>query len=75
MSDGITLAEAQAKLITWMAADDAVALKQSYSIEGRSLTLADAALINRNVDYWRKVVARKSSAAAGRSRLYYGEPR
>ena len=35
---GITLAQAEAKLAEWLAADTAVAAGQSYTIGGRSLT-------------------------------------
>jgi len=49
---GITLAQAQAKLTAWMAADAAVASGQSYTIGGRSLTRAQSAEIRNNIDYW-----------------------
>lgn len=49
---GITLAQAEAKLATWMAADDAVAQGQSYSIAGRSLTRADAGIIDTKIKFW-----------------------
>lgn len=49
---GLTLAQAQARLDAWLAADDAVANSQSYTIEGRSLTRADARTIRENIDYW-----------------------
>jgi hypothetical protein len=49
---GITLTQAQAHLDAWMAADLAVATGQSYSIAGRSLTRANAAEINKNIEKW-----------------------
>lgn len=55
---GITLEQAEAKLIAWMAADDAVASGQSYSISGRSLTRADASEIRDNIIFWDKQVKR-----------------
>ena len=53
---GITLAIATAKLTLWLAADDALATSQSYSIEGRTLTRADGQLISDNIDRWNKRV-------------------
>ncbi|HUX58131.1 MAG TPA: DUF6148 family protein [Bacteroidales bacterium] len=55
---GITLAQAQAKLTLWMAADDAVATGQSYSIAGRSLSRADAKYIQDRIEYWDRQVKR-----------------
>lgn len=69
---GITLAHAEAQLSTWLAADAAVATKQSYSIAGRSLTLVDAQEIRKNIDYWQGWVERLSAKATGRGRLRYG---
>ncbi len=53
---GITLAEANEKLQEWLSASTAVATKQSYSIAGRTLTLADAKEIREWVDYWNDMV-------------------
>lgn len=49
---GITLVQADAHLTAWLDADTAVATGQSYTINGRSLTRADAAEIRLNIDYW-----------------------
>jgi hypothetical protein len=49
---GITSAQAAAALARWVAADEAVATGQEYSIGGRSLTRADAKEIRENIDYW-----------------------
>ena len=49
---GITLAQAEAKLTLWLAADDAVATGQSYTIGDRSLTRADAATIDDKITFW-----------------------
>ena len=57
---GITLEQAEAKLAKWMEADDAVADGQSYSIEGRALTRADAQTIRDNISYWQSQVERKT---------------
>jgi hypothetical protein len=55
---GITLAQAEAKLALWMEADDKVAKGQSYSIAGRSLSRADAKLIQDNIKFWNDIVSR-----------------
>lgn len=49
---GITLDQAEAKLAEWLAADTAVARNQSYEIDNRTLTRADAKEIRQNIDYW-----------------------
>ena len=51
---GLTLAQAQAKLDTWMKADDAVAAGQAHTIGNRAYTAADAGVIRQNVDWWDK---------------------
>lgn len=57
---GITLAQAEAKLTLWMAADDAVASNQSYSIGDRSMTRADAGEIQGKITYWNNMVQKLS---------------
>jgi len=54
----ISFSEAQAKLTLWMAADDAVAKGQEYTIGGRSLTRANAREIRSNIEFWEKKVRR-----------------
>jgi hypothetical protein len=49
---GITLAQAEAKLAEWMAADTAVASGQAYKIHGREMTRANAAEIMANIEKW-----------------------
>jgi hypothetical protein len=68
---GITLATAEAKLELWLAADEAVAKKQSYSIAGRSLTLADVNDIRQNISYWQGWVDRLQASSRG-GRVRYG---
>jgi len=65
---GVTLSQAQAQLATWLAASTAVASKQSYTINGRSLTMANAAEIRENIDYWERRIVALERIAAGRSR-------
>lgn len=55
---GITLAQAEAKLATWLDAEDKVATGQSYSIQGRSLTRANLKEIRETIDYWDSKVQR-----------------
>ena len=55
---GITLAQAEAKLTTWMAAMDKIAVGQSYSIGGRTLARADLREVQKQVEYWDNQVKR-----------------
>lgn len=63
---GITLAQAEAQLANWLAASEAVALNQSYSISGRTLTRANADHIQKQVEFWDSKV--KQLAAIGTNR-------
>jgi hypothetical protein len=65
---GITLAQAQAQLDNWIAADMAVSKKQSYRIGERQLTYADAAEVTNKIDYWNRKVVELSGRASGRGR-------
>jgi uncharacterized small protein (DUF1192 family) len=58
MAEPWTLAQAQAKLQKWLAAEDAVANNQSYTIDGVSLTRASVREITRQITFWRGEVAR-----------------
>ena len=69
---GISLEQARSKLDAWMAADDAVAKNQSYSISGRMLTRANASEIRANIEYWNQKVARLERR--GRRRAYKAVP-
>jgi hypothetical protein len=71
---GITLADAEAQLAAWLAASTAVANGQSYTIEGRSLTRADAAEIRRSLDYWDQKVQTLSMRSSGRGRSIVPRP-
>ena len=55
---GITLAQAEAKLQTWLDAEDRVAAGQSYTINGRSLTRANLKEIRETITYWNNQVQR-----------------
>ncbi len=49
---GITLETAEKQLALWIEAATAVASNQSYSINNRSLTRADAGAIQNQIDFW-----------------------
>ncbi|MGR9045632.1 MAG: DUF6148 family protein [Gammaproteobacteria bacterium] len=55
---GITLAQAEAKLALWIAAEESVAAGQSYSIGDRSLTRANLSDIRASITYWDQQVKR-----------------
>ena len=63
----LTLSDAQTQLTAWLAADAAVATGQSYTINGRSLTRADAAMITDKIQYWSSVEAKLQRIANGQS--------
>jgi hypothetical protein len=58
----LTLQQAQTALDAWIAADLAVAKGQSYSMNGRSLTLANTREIREQIQYWERRVASLESA-------------
>lgn len=60
----ITLASAQEQLAAWTAASLALAQGQSYSMNGRSLSMTDAAQVREMVAYWSGIEARLLDAAA-----------
>lgn len=65
---GITLAQAEAQLASWIDADTKVASGQSYEIAGRRLTRADAADITAKIEYWNSKVISLTQSVQGRSR-------
>ena len=62
---GITLAQAEAKLATWLTAEDRVAAGQSYSVAGRSLQRADLGEIRAAIVFWDGMVKRLSRTSPG----------
>lgn len=58
---GLTAAIAQARLDSWLAADEAVAANQSYTINNRTLTRANAKEIRDNIDFWSKKIEELTS--------------
>jgi len=68
---GIALAQAEAKLAMWLAAEDAVANSQSYTMGSRSMTRANLREIRETLDYWERRVQRLSR---GGIRIRGGSP-
>lgn len=64
----ISLATAQQQLNAYLAAEQAVLLKQSYEINGRKLTLANLKDIQEGIELWSQRVNTASANAQGRSR-------
>ena len=65
---GITLAQAQAQLDAYLAAETAVLQGQSYQIAGRSLTRADLDSIQAGITLWNDRVSQLAVKSAGRGR-------
>ncbi len=65
---GITLAQAEAQLALYLAAEQAVLTGQSYEIAGRKLTRADLEAIQKGIELWNARATTLDSAGAGRSR-------
>lgn len=53
---GITLAQAEAQLASWLEANTKTAADQSYSIGNRTLTRADAKEILQQISFWNGLV-------------------
>lgn len=65
---GITLAIAEAKLAEYLAAETKVNARQSYEIDGRKLTSANMAEIQRGIATWNQRVIDLDRKARGSSR-------
>lgn len=65
---GITLAQAEAQLALYLAAEEKVLAGQSYEIAGRRLTRADLAQIQTGITTWDARVKALSNRASGRRR-------
>lgn len=70
---GVTLAQAQAHLDAWLAADLALTTSQSYTIHNRTLTRADAREVRENIAYWEQRVNKLTRGSTG-PRVRYGAP-
>ena len=68
---GITKAQAEAKLQTWMEAEEKIASGQGYSIGDRRLTRADLYTVRGEIEYWdNKVKELEVAELRGRNRMY-----
>lgn len=65
---GITLAQAEAQLASYLEAETKVLSNQSYELAGRKLTRANLAEIRDGIDVWDKRVKNLSEKAQGRGR-------
>ena len=65
---GITLAQAEAQLALYLAAETAVLSGQSYEIAGRKLTRANLAEIQKGIEIWNQRASVLGNQAVGRSR-------
>lgn len=65
---GITLAQAEAKLTTWMDAEDKIAQGQEYQIGARRLKRADLAEVREQITYWNGWVNKLSNGGGARVR-------
>ena len=68
---GITKEQAEAKLQTWMEAEEKIASGQGYSIGDRRLTRADLYTVRGEIKYWNnKVKELEAAEQSGRNRMY-----
>lgn len=65
---GITLAQAEAQLASYLAAETRVLAGQSYEIAGRKLTRADLEMIQRGISTWDARVKQLANRVSGRGR-------
>jgi len=65
---GITLAQAEAQLALYLAAEAQVLAGQSYEIAGRKLTRANLEEIRNGVEIWNARTVNLAAAVQGRGR-------
>lgn len=65
---GITLAQAEAKLATWLAAEDTLALGKIAEVNGRRIHREDLDAVRRNIQYWERQVKRLDRGGSVRAR-------
>ncbi len=73
----ISLKTAKKHLDMWLEAESAVAVNQSYTIGGKTLTRANLGEIRKQIEYWNSKVSALENAAKnkGRNRVYRVVPR
>lgn len=72
---GITLAQAEAKLALYLAAETKVLAGQKVEIDGEALTRANLDAIQKGIDLWNTRVTNLSARASGQSRSRTLSPR
>lgn len=70
---GITLAQAEAKLTTWLAAMDKIAEGQEYTIGSRTLKRANLKEVQEQITFWDGKVKELSRGSTG-MRIRGGTP-
>lgn len=65
----VTLTVIQQHLSAWLAASLAIAESQSYSINGRTLTRANAAEVQNQINYWQGLETQELKRQAGQGGL------
>ena len=72
---GITVERAQAMLDLWLAAEEALATSQSFTIQtdgsSRTLTRADLKQVGERVSYWQGKLAGAERRASGHGGMRY----
>jgi hypothetical protein len=66
---GITLAQAEAQLAAWLAANTAVSQGQAYTIGSRSLSRANSSEILKQIQFWDSQVKRLADGSGGGIRV------
>lgn len=66
---GITQAQAEAQLASYLAAETAVLSGQSYEIAGRKLSRANLAEIQAGIEIWQNRAVTLAGTSRGRARV------
>jgi hypothetical protein len=71
---GITLAQAEAKLAEYLAAETKILRGQRVELDGKSLTRANLEQVQAGISAWDKRVKELAGAASGRGRARTVQP-
>lgn len=74
-ADQILLERARKHYEAWLDADLALATSKSYTIDGRTLTRANAAEIQQKIAFWRNELCRLESGRSSVNRIQRVMPR
>lgn len=72
---GITLAQADAQLALYLAAETKILAGQKVEIDGQALTRANLEMVQKGIDRWDSKVKELSARASGTSRSRSMSPR